>query len=153
MLVTGGLFSKAVEAIPLSGACAVDDLLTRRYQSLFRNYGVGGNDLVLHAKRGIADSMEKDSEFLRADAAHFLLVNLDHMVIRPCTGYIPQAEQNFKAEELFIQRDDMQSRVDKCLEIIFNDLIKKGSRPNSSHDVLRSIEQTWPNLGNLLNWS
>ena len=60
----------------------MDEPLGARYKALFRSYGVGGNGQVIRLKGHIAERAER----LREDAMYFLLVNMDHMVIRALSG-------------------------------------------------------------------
>jgi len=132
----------------------MDELLTTRYQTLFRNYGIGGNGLVLRAKNVIVDRMEKEPDFLRADAAHFLLVNLDHMVIRPCSGYLPDPSIALpRALKTTIPPAEMPNLIEKYLQTIFEYLGAHESKPVSAHGLTRAILQTWPQLGTLFSWS
>ena len=68
----------------------MDPLLTIRYQRLFQYYGIGGSPLLLDAKNYLASRMQEDPLLLRADGALFLLVNIDHTIIRALSGYIPE---------------------------------------------------------------
>jgi hypothetical protein len=132
----------------------MNELLTARYQTLFRNYGIGGNGLVLRAKHLIVDRMEREPNFLRADAAHFLLINLDHMVIRPCSGYMPDPLIALpRPMNLTIPYAEMPNLIEKYLETIFDYLGANEDKPVSAHGLTRAILQTWPQLGNLFSWS
>ena len=132
----------------------MDELLTTRYQLLFRNYGIGGSGLVLRAKTVIVDRMEKEPDFLRPDAAHFLLVNLDQMVIRPCSGYLPDPSKAVpRPLSVTIEPANMGGLIEKYLDAVFQDLSSNESKPISSHALTRAIQRTWPQLGTLFNWS
>lgn len=68
--------------------------LDLRYSALFSSYGAGASYAVVTAKELISSWMDENPGLLRTDGAYFLLVNFDHMIVRPHMGYVPSVGFN-----------------------------------------------------------
>jgi hypothetical protein len=132
----------------------MDDLLTSRYAALFRGYGTGSHPIVLDVKNHINGILEKHPGFLRIDAAHFLLVNADHMVFRALAGYIPALDPRFNQPiDVSFSEDHLRTLVMECLQIILRDLDGQADKPATAHAVLLSLDRTWSEIGAKLTWA
>ena len=121
----------------------MDPLLTSRYESFFQYYGIGGDPLVRQAKKQLISRMQKEPDFLRADGALFLLVNIDHMIIRPLSGYVP--DRNSKLGDAMKQSMSTKRLIGslrKSIDIILNDL-QAAAKPTTAHAILKSIDKHW----------
>jgi hypothetical protein len=131
----------------------MDEVLTRRYEALFESYGVGGHGTVLDLKKQIGQHVK--TGFLRIDAAFFLLVNADHMVVRALTGAVLEPNG---AGTVFINpvlaEDALRNNAIQYLAIIIQDLRDHVvERPVTSHAVLMSLDRTWAQMSQLLSWA
>lgn len=128
--------------------------LDRRYRTLFAAYGVGGGELLWRVKAKIAGGMLGGPPLLRPDAAHFLLVNFDHMVLRPISGIVPQPAPPFiEPEPYVIDPAQASAAVERSLAIILNRLTARPGHPLSAHSVLLTVHEVWPELGAQFGWS
>jgi hypothetical protein len=128
----------------------MDELLEQRYLTLFRIYGAGGSDLLVRAKRSIYDALER--RVLRADAALFLVANVDHMLLRPYAEYVPAADgQPIRVSEEFRDPESVGQRVDEALGTILNNL--EGDGPHSAHAVINAVEASWRELSLSFLWA
>lgn len=125
--------------------------LQARYERLFDIYGAGVSRPVVRTKQRIARFMEDNPESLRPDAAYFLLVNFDEMVIRPNAGYVPGFE--FREAPEGWPQTDISERVDKSLEVIFESLGEGGEPPISAHEVMLVIHQNWDTISEIIEWA
>src|ERR671932_50237 len=94
--------------------------LQARYGRLFEIYGAGASMPVIRTKERITDYSEENPGTLRPDAAYFLLVNFDEMIIRPNAGYVPGFDPS-EAPEGWPQRDILE-RVNRALDVVFGSL-------------------------------
>jgi hypothetical protein len=115
----------------------MDDLVTHRYRTLFLTYGVGGNELIIeNVKKYIASRENR----YREDAMYFLLVNLDHMVVRPLSGYIPDLQRGSPSPtHLSVQPKDMPQKIDECFKIIEKYLDVPSHERADVHAVMSAI--------------
>lgn len=127
----------------------MDELLEQRYRTLFRIYGAGDSGLLLRAKNRIYHEFE-ETGVLRADAALFLLVNVDHMLLRPYAGYVPALDGRPVEPPALFKDYEIVEPLDKTLEIIFRNL--QGERPYSAHDVAGAVETSWRELAQIFLW-
>jgi len=132
----------------------MDKILEGRYQALFNLYGAGANIAVIHTKKMLADWITKYPENLRPDAAYFLLVNFDQMIIRPHAGYVPNPElplghpmESFRNQGA----PDMLRGVETALNMILKTL-SSASSPVSAHEVMQSIDKIWDELEKIFLW-
>lgn len=130
----------------------MDPLLTLRYQSLFSYYGIGGNPLLLDAKKSLISRMNQDPQLLRVDGALFLLVNIDHMIIRPLSGYIPE-RFSLDGSPMQVSMDPAQldGALKQFIDTILNDL-QLAPKPATAHSVLKSVDKYWAQIGKLFDW-
>jgi hypothetical protein len=135
----------------------MNDSLERRYWDLFYSYGSDGEPLVDYTKSLITERLSDLGGFLRADAALFLLANVDYMLIRPYgseawKGYVTNPTD---APPLFTD-DEMRHKLRSVIDIIFDDLLSKREQPDfipvSSHAVLLSIHDAWDVISPLFWW-
>lgn len=123
-----------------------------RYLALFYAYGSGGSlfkarqggeTLVLWAKDLISRALEL--EVVRADAALFMLVNFDQMIIHPYFGYVPGAHGEplppFREYEPAIA----ETTVQQMIKIILRE-IPKDERPASAKFVMKFVSENLENI-------
>lgn len=130
----------------------MDELLETRYRLLFQSYAMGETGAVGRFKALIQDWNEAHRQRLRWDAAFFLLVNLDQMLIRPYFGefqvegtrFLP-FPQGFSANQWF-------ERTQEATRMVLDYLDRNGGEAISSHDALKAIEETWERLALLFGW-
>ena len=133
----------------------MDNNLEERYWLLFATYDAEGSPLVAQAKALIMRRLVASPLVFRADAAHFLLVNFDHMVIRPMSGlYAGQDIVLGVPSELAppIPGEQMPMILDRVLSEIL-DALDDGGEPVSAHRVLLAIDRAWRQIGDRLSWS
>lgn len=130
----------------------LDELLAVRYGELFRTYGVGEIGPLIRTKNQIVVRMEQHPGLLRADAAHFLIVSLDQMIIRPCVGTVFDPDGKvlplFQYESFVRLEEDLE----KVTSMILDTLSTK-QLPTSSHDVMRAIEENWEEINKVFLWA
>jgi|SRR5215211_743321 len=120
------------------------------YARLFEVYGAGANDPVLNAKERISDFVSEYRGVLRPDAAYFLLLNSDHMIIRPNAGYVPGIDLS-QAPEGWPQ-SDISERVDQSLNLIFDVLLSEERYNVSAHEMMLVVDQNWTALADIVFW-
>jgi hypothetical protein len=130
----------------------MDPLLTLRYQTLFQYYGIGGNNLLLDTKSYLTSRINQDPQLLRPDAALFLLVNIEHMIIRPLSGYIPDP-MSPHGSPMRVSMDPLKlnGALKQFIDIILNDL-QLAPKPATAHSVLKSVDKYWAQIGKLFDW-
>jgi len=121
---------------------------------LFSMYGIDGNEHVLFVKDLIVNGMKENPDLLRSDAAHFLLVNFDHMVIRPFVGTFPRPVYPYSITplEFHVQPEELPEILEWSIKEIFSVLTDRG-QPASAHTVLLAIDNLWAELGEIFRWS
>ena len=132
----------------------MDKILEARYQALFDLYGAGANIAVIHTKEMLSDWITKRPEQLRSDAAYFLLVNFDEMIIRPHAGYVPTPGRPYGSRMDYFrdQREsDILKQVETALMMILETLPSE-PLPVSAHEVMKSIDKNWDELQKLFGW-
>jgi hypothetical protein len=132
---------------------AMDDRLTERYEALFWHYGVGAHAIVIKLKAHIATTMAAQPNFLRTDAAYFLLVNFDHMVFRALAGNVPALNKNEPALLQSMSEGDLDKKALDCLKLILSDLETNSITPVSAHSILLSLNRLWDQIGPMLTWA
>lgn len=124
----------------------MDDNLTNRYHALFQAYGVGGSPLVFKLKERIQQNV--DFSILRIDAAYFLLLNADHIVMRALSGSIKNQPQ-------VLDNSTLENNALQYLEALLGDLKANSTgtdMPFSVHAVIRSLDRTWGIMGSFFSW-
>ena len=124
----------------------MDETLKARYQEIFSAYGAGATGVLPEVKRRIIEWNEAHERKLRSDAALFLVVNLDLMLIRPYGGTFGNLPP-FKR----IPLEEVPARTRDFLELILEDLAKKKGGI-SSHEVMGSVDSIWGKAVNVLAW-
>jgi hypothetical protein len=125
----------------------MDKLQETQYWALFWNYrtqDVPGREAVRERIKYNISSRNS----LRADAAFFLLLNFDQMILAPTN---PSGRRDELTGKLFDQE-----KLERAFDIIMENLIETGSLdPDgySAHSVIRSIDQTWDRLAPILAWA
>lgn len=128
----------------------MDDILTERYRVLWLNYGMGSGRALLSAKEQIHNAvMDKR---LRVDGALYLLVNLDHMILRPYFAYIPDEESRAMSIPRDWKQSDIEGKLVSATKIILNS-ISAYDEPASSHRIMRAIESVWDELSQIFEWA
>ena len=129
----------------------MDELLTNRYKALFAGYGVGGDRLVIDHVKGHLASREAR---YREDAMYFLLVNMDHMVVRALSGYIPGEDRSPVGYPMptSIGSSEMINKIHECFDIIENHLETSSEERVDAHAVMRAINAAQQPLDVLLWW-
>jgi hypothetical protein len=143
----------------------MDGALEERYRFLFHSYGRGEGRQREATISELKSRIIRDSErlrhgYFRPDAAFFLLVNLDQMIIRPYFeplygGYnrpLPIPEARTSDREIY-ERDPI-ILVERILNIIL-ERIKPDSIEGqiSGHAVMRAIDMAWGKLSDMLGWA
>ena len=132
----------------------MDAILANRYRRLFLSYGVGDTGALMPLKLRILQWNNQNGHRLRWDAALFLLANFDHLIIRPYFGQIPSEEDFSSPMDLPHQAGSEQwfQRTEEALDMILKRLTE-GTGEISSHQVLRSIDNSWDTLATTFLWS
>jgi len=131
----------------------LDPMLSTRYGELFRTYGTGHVGPLINIKQQIMLRMSEEPELLRPDAAYFLLVNLDHMFIRPIIGAAYSEDRQLipahGQEVNYSVRlgDDLHQVTAMVL-----DTVSKRELPASSHDIMWAVEQNWNQINTMFAW-
>jgi hypothetical protein len=128
------------------------DELGLRYRALFRGYGSGGSPQLVSLKERIAEQ----ENVLREDAMYFLLISLDHMVIRSLSGYIPSIDSTILGQPMpeFSSAEDVDRMVTRSLEEIYGDLAQHRTEgeKSSANDVIRTINAKTDALAEIILW-
>lgn len=129
---------------------ALDPALAERYGTLFATYGAGAADLLVRTKGMIAERQN----VLREDAMYFLLVNMDHMVIRSLFGYIPQPGSVLgRPMNQFSGPDDVERMVRDTLDIIMGELQgREAQLKYSANAVIRAISARSQDIADRIAW-
>lgn len=127
----------------------MDELLTDRYRALFAGYGVGADQLVLDSIKGYIASRV---DIYREDAMYFLLVNMDHMVVRALSGYVPGPSPLGFGMPWKIHPNDMASKISECFKLIEGSLDMPQDLKADAHAVMRAINANQKPLDLLLWW-
>lgn len=129
---------------------ALDRDLARRYGALFAAYGIGANYLLLETKRWIAERVE----VLREDAMYFLLVNMDHMVIRPICGYVPMpGDEIGRPMPPFRDDQEVSRMVRDTIDIIMEQLREERTGEKySANAVIRAISVKTQAISEKVAW-
>jgi hypothetical protein len=124
----------------------MDEVLARRYVALVYNY----KPTVPWIKDVIFSRIESHLRPVRPDAAYFLLVNLDQMLVVPYAGHIDPgpSEDVFRYGDYTIE--NMRPKVESGLDIVFADL--SNVEEVSAHQVMLAIDRNWQELGLLFGW-
>jgi len=129
----------------------MDALLATRYGLLFQSYAARDAGPLGWFKQRIVEWDIQNDRRLRPDAALFLLVNLDQLIIRAYFGEIDSEDtgplplpSGFPAEEWF-------GRARQATELILEQLAKSEGEI-SAHDVLQVIDTNWRMLAASLGW-
>lgn len=132
----------------------MNEWLDQRYRVLFATYGVGGSSRIWRVKDRLAPLLNASKPLFRSDAAYFLLVNFDHMITRPYTGFVPAPTTEFNKEiPAVLTRDELAGRVDRSLDAIITKLEAADEKPVSAHEVLQATHESWETLSEYLVWS
>jgi hypothetical protein len=129
----------------------MDEVLARRYMALFEAYGIGGPPALGAVKSFLSGVVEKQPHLLRPDAAHFLLVNSDHMAIRPLAGDVPLHRGEPTTPPM--SQDEVRERLLGSLSTLLFNAAQKEPHPLSAHAILRALENTRAELGESLGWA
>jgi hypothetical protein len=131
----------------------MDELLATRYRLLFQSYAAGDTGFTVAFKRKIVEWNVKNGGRLRSDAALFLLVNLDHLIMRPYCGAIAVAVEGDRLLPLpnDLSANEWFARGQQATELILEHL-GTSAEEISAHDVLRAIDVNWEKLGSMFWW-
>ena len=130
----------------------MDELLTARYESLFQSYAAGDTDTIASFKRQISVWKIGTGDRLRWDAALLLLVNMDHMIIRPYFGQILTQGNATLALPNALSVSEWREQAQRGLSIVLNYLAQKEGAI-SSHDVLKATIANWHKLSEMFFWA
>jgi hypothetical protein len=127
--------------------------LALRYRELFRNYGTGLQfGPLIDLKGRLA---EQDSN-LREDALFFLLLNLDQMIGRAISGYIPDPNAALLAAPMAPAdgADRVREMTMNTLDVILQELTntRKPGQKSSANDVIRAIQATSAKISDIVLW-
>ena len=133
----------------------MDALLTARYRQLFLSYGVGDTGALPLLKSRVLEWRLSHNNRLRWDAALFLVVNFDHMIMRPYFGAITIKDESvdFHPYPENLNQGEWFARSNQALDEIFKYLENNTTGDISSHEILRAVEGTWQKIGTYLFWS
>jgi hypothetical protein len=123
--------------------------LANRYRALFYAYGDGRDELLSRTKRRIR-ALDK---VLREDAKYFLLVNLDHMVIRSMAGWF-DPEHGYGQEPLY-EMSHVNEMIEGFLTLVMDDIgkyIKDGEAKASANAVIRAINAKSNEIAGKILW-
>jgi len=124
----------------------MDEVLARRYEALFNSY----EPRAPWIKDEVSSRIQLHPGLVRPDAAYFILVNLDQMLIVPYAEHIVLGpiENAFHYGEYTIE--NMRPKVQVALGIVFADL--SNVEEVSAHQVMRAVDRKWPQLKVLFGW-
>ncbi|MFZ0060825.1 MAG: hypothetical protein WAL47_02235 [Pyrinomonadaceae bacterium] len=126
----------------------MDKLLARRYEVLIENR----QTITPWVKELVLSKAEQHPTLVRPDAAFFLIVTMDEMIVLPYAGPIrPWPFSEFGSTHYRnYSINNLKPRVAEALDILFLDL--KNVDEVSAHQVLRAIDKNWPQLTVLFGW-
>jgi hypothetical protein len=106
----------------------------RYYRS--RYYPPFGPDII----KLIKSTIDEYSEILREDAKYFLIVNFDHLILRPILiSNYPHLTNEIRIEELMINiQDDIRTII-----LVSS---KESEGEISGHSLMRTIDNLWRSL-------
>ena len=104
------------------------------YQLLFDQYDCRCNELVAFAKEALIKQIAAHPQLaFRSDAAIFLLVNIDYMLIQPI--------------ESTVTNEEMRSRLDTSIAMLFDTLSSDANEELSyaitTREILRAADRLW----------
>jgi hypothetical protein len=147
----------------------MNEILEDRNQLLFHSYGIGQGKQregdLSGLKAHISTWIERAGPRIRStgrvrfrpDAAFFLLVNLDQMIIRAYFEPLYENNRTLPIPEISISmlKSGPNYLIETMLEIIFSNIGPDSSDDHeiSGHAVMRAIDRSWDKLGHLLGWA
>lgn len=133
----------------------LDPHLGARYKALFHNYGTGRGFFAMPALKSAISDKERR---LRDDAAYFVLVNLDHMVIQALSLYIPEPSTSTNGTTMrphVANPSEAYRMALDALNIIQEGLKEEpdpGDEGYSANAVIRSISRKSEKIGEAILW-
>jgi hypothetical protein len=134
---------------------AMNELLAARYRALFLSYDNGGNLFVANLRERIARELMPRGR-LRPDAALFLLLTFDRMLLRPYLGAVvepggsapmpPAIPPDGSGAFLGRIEDSVGMVLARSAEL-------RAGGEISAHAVMQAIDGLWPRLAELFDWS
>src|ERR1017187_8868993 len=124
--------------------------LFNEYETDWRPIRAVGRDTVSHLKTRISSWEDTAKIRLPPDAALFLLVNLDQMILRPYYGRFDI--QARLPTGIFKVESDPLAAADRVLEIILSNIDWHGE-PISAHAVMQAIDRGWKPLSEMFGWA
>jgi hypothetical protein len=129
----------------------MDELLATRYRLLFQNYAIGDTGPVRFLKRRLIEWNAQNGERLRPDAAIFLLVNLDRMLMRPYFGEIFGEGNRLLPLPQELPANEWFERTQRASELLL-EYFARSEGEISAHDVLQAIDMNWKLLASMFGW-
>jgi hypothetical protein len=129
----------------------MNELLAIRYRHLFQSYAAGHTGSVVWFKRRIAEWNAQNGGNLRPDAALFLLVNLDCLIIRPYFGEIEIEGSRLLPLPSGLSTEKWFDIAREATELILGRLANNEGEI-SAHDVLQIINVNWEALSSMFFW-
>lgn len=126
----------------------MDRTLEERYKFFFEKYQVQDDEILFYVRDIISEYLLFEPEKLRPDAAHFLLINFDQMIIKPYFSAMSNIDKPRGFQEM--SKEIFMDRIQLAIRIIIRGLTNR--RESSSHDVLKSILKNWDSLSELFGW-
>ncbi len=129
----------------------MNGLLTTRYRLLFQSYAAGDTGAAVQFKRRIIEWNANNGGRLRWDAALFLLINLDHLIMRPYFGEISGEANGVLPLPNELAASDWFARATDATGLILA-WMAKSEGEISAHDVLQIIDENWKELDSIFLW-
>ena len=121
----------------------MDADLDARYRALFDIYREVTDPIGARTHELIVSWIVEYPDLLRSDAAYFLLVNFDHMIVR---------SQSWHVHPVRRQEREVLSKIEEALNIILSAVLEE-ERPVSAHRVMKAIDRRWAELAVLFAWA
>ena len=132
----------------------MNELLAARYRALFLAHDAGGSPFVAELLARIAERTAPAGR-LRPDAALFLLLMYDRMLLGPYLGAVPEPGTTRLLPRAAPSPDVFLDRVSGSLSRVIGvaEEMRGSDHEVSAHAVMRAIDRLWPQLAELFDWS
>jgi hypothetical protein len=132
----------------------MNELLAARYRALFLAHDAGGASFLAGLRGRIAERTVPAGP-LRPDAALFLLLMYDRMLLRPYLGAIAEPGSTRLLPQAASEPGVFLERVSGSLDLVIGlaEDMRDGRGEVSAHAVMQAIDRLWPELAERFDWS
>lgn len=132
----------------------MNELLAARYRALFLAHDAGGAPFVAELRARIAERTAPTGP-LRPDAALFLLLMYDRMLLSPYLGAVAEPGTTRLLPRAAPDPGVFLGRMSESLNRVMGvaEEMRGGDGEVSAHAVMQAIDRLWPELAARFDWS